>query len=63
MSTVPEVIVAVHGGMRVLGVSVVTDQCLPETLEPASLGRILAVAAEAEPRLTALVTDVVGRLP
>jgi purine-nucleoside phosphorylase len=62
MSTVPEVIVAVHGGMRVLGVSVLTDQCLPDTLQPASLERILAVAAEAEPRLTALVTDVVGRL-
>jgi purine-nucleoside phosphorylase len=63
MSTVPEVIVAVHAGMRVMGVSVVTDQCLPDTLQPASLERILAVAAEAEPRLTALVTDVIGRLP
>ncbi len=63
MSTVPEVIVAVHAGLRVLGVSVVTDQCLPDTLQPASLAGILAVAAEAEPRLTALVTGVVGRLP
>jgi purine-nucleoside phosphorylase len=63
MSTVPEDIVAVHAGMRVMGVSVVTDQCLPDTLQPASLERILAVAAEAEPRLTALVTDVIGRLP
>jgi purine-nucleoside phosphorylase len=63
MSTVPEVIVAVHGGLRVLGISVLTDQCLPDTLEPASLGRILAVAKEAEPRLTALVAGVVERLP
>jgi purine-nucleoside phosphorylase len=62
MSTVPEVIVAVHGGLRVLGVSVITDQCLPDTLEPASIDRILAVAAVAEPRLTALVTGVVARL-
>jgi purine-nucleoside phosphorylase len=59
MSTVPEVIVAVHGGFRVLGVSVITDQCLPESLEPASIERILAVAAIAEPRLTALVAGVV----
>jgi purine-nucleoside phosphorylase len=62
MSTVPEVIVAVHGGLRVLGISVITDQCIPETLEPAAIGRILAVAAAAEPRLTALVAGVVERL-
>ena len=62
MSTVPEVIVAVHGGMRVLGISVITDQCIPETLEPAVLERILAVAAAAEPRLAAVVVGVVGRM-
>ena len=62
MSTVPEVIVAVHGGMRVLGISVVTDLCIPETLEPATLGKILAVAARAEPHLTTLVAGVVGRV-
>lgn len=62
MSTVPEVIVAVHGGMRVLGISVITDQCVPETLEPATVEKILAVAARAEPNLTGLVTAVVGRL-
>lgn len=62
MSTVPEVIVAVHGGMRVLGLSVITDQCIPETLEPATVERILAVAAGAEPKLTSLVTGVVERL-
>jgi purine-nucleoside phosphorylase len=62
MSTVPEVIVAVHGGMRVLGISIVTDMCIPETLEPASLEKILAVAAVAEPRLTALVRGVLARL-
>ena len=62
MSTVPEVIVALHGGMRVLGVSIITDQCLPDALEPASLDGILAVAREAEPRLTALVAGVVERL-
>ena len=62
MSTVPEVIVAVHGGMRVLGVSVITDMCIPETLEPATLEKILAVAARAEPQLTTLVAGVVARV-
>ncbi|HEX7977458.1 MAG TPA: purine-nucleoside phosphorylase [Gemmatimonadaceae bacterium] len=62
MSTVPEVIVAVHGGMRVLGVSIITDQCIPDTLVPAELETIIATAARAEPRLTALVRGVMERL-
>jgi purine-nucleoside phosphorylase len=62
MSTVPEVIVARHAGMRVLGLSIITDLCIPETLEPASLEKILAVAAQAEPNLTTLVRGVVERL-
>ena len=62
MSTVPEVLVALHGGMRVLGVSIITDMCIPETLEPASLAKILAVAGEAEPKLTELVAGVIARL-
>ena len=62
MSTVPEVIVAVHEGMRVLGISIVTDQCLPDALEPADIGRIIETANRAEPQLTRLVTTVVERL-
>jgi purine-nucleoside phosphorylase len=62
MSTVPEVIVAVHGGMRVLGISIITDQCLPDALEPASVEKIIAVASRAEPNLTALVCGVLERL-
>ncbi len=62
MSTVPEVIVAVHGGMRVLGISTVTDACLPDALHAASLEAILKVAGEAEPRLSALVRGVVAGL-
>ena len=62
MSTVPEVIVAVHAGMRVLGVSIITDQCIPETLEPAELATIIATAARAEPRFAALVRGVMERL-
>jgi purine-nucleoside phosphorylase len=62
MSTVPEVIVAVHGGMKVAGLSIITDQCLPDALEPASLEKILATAAAAEPRLTRLVTALVQQI-
>ena len=60
--TVPEVIVAVHEGMRVIGISIVTDQCLPDALEPADIGRIIDTATRAEPQLTRLVTTVVERL-
>ena len=62
MSTVPEVITAAHMGLRVLGLSIITDQCLPDALAPASLEQILAVARAAEPRLTALVRGVIERL-
>jgi purine-nucleoside phosphorylase len=62
MSTVPEVIVAKHMGMRVLGVSIITDACLPDALEPADIERIIRTAGEAEPKLTALITGVLERL-
>jgi purine-nucleoside phosphorylase len=62
MSTVPEVIVALHAGMRVLGLSIITDQCIPETLVPAQLATIIATAKRAEPSLTAVVRGVVERL-
>lgn len=62
MSTVPEVIVAVHGGMRVLGISIITDACLPDALEPAEIEAIIATARGAEPSLTALVEGVVERI-
>ncbi|XZE21166.1 purine-nucleoside phosphorylase [Pirellulaceae bacterium SH449] len=58
MSTVPEVIVAVHSGMRCVGFSVITDMCLPDALEEADVQKIIAIANEAEPRLTKLVTGV-----
>jgi purine-nucleoside phosphorylase len=63
MSTVPEVIVAVHGGMRVMGVSIITDRCLPDALEPVDIAQIIATAGAAEPHLTALIEGVVGLLP
>jgi len=62
MSTVPEVIAAVHLGVRVLGVSIITDQCLPDALVPTSVEQIIAVARGAEPKLTALVRGVLERL-
>jgi len=55
MSLVPENLVAVHAGMRVLGLSVITDQCLPDALEPADVQEIIRVANEAEPSLRRLV--------
>ena len=60
MSTVPEVIVAVHAGLRVLGLSIVTDICLPDALKPANIEEILAVAAVAEPRLRSIVRGVLA---
>jgi purine-nucleoside phosphorylase len=59
MSTVPEVIVAVHSGMQVLGFSVVTDMCLPDALEVATVESILATARSAEPKLRAMILDAV----
>ncbi|MBI4519789.1 MAG: purine-nucleoside phosphorylase [Gemmatimonadetes bacterium] len=62
MSTVPEVIVARHMAMRVLGISIITDACLPDALEPASVEKIIATAMSAEPKLTALIRAVVRRM-
>ena len=63
MSLIPEAIVAVHGGLRLLAFAVVTDLCLPDALEAVDIPRILANAAKAEPVLTRLVTKVIGQLP
>jgi len=61
MSTVPEVIVGVHAGFRILGVSIVTDICIPETLEPVKVEDIIRVANEAEPRMTKLLRRFVAQ--
>jgi purine-nucleoside phosphorylase len=62
MSTVPEVIVAAHAGMRTVGISIITDQCLPDALEPADITRIIETAARAEPSLSSLITRVLERM-
>jgi purine-nucleoside phosphorylase len=61
MSTVPEVIVAVQCGMKVMGISIITDMGLPDALEPASLEKVIAVAARSEPGLTRIVKGVLER--
>ena len=62
MSTIPEVISAVHMGMEVLGISVITDECFPEALEPVSIEDVLAAANMAEPKMTRVFTGVLERL-
>jgi purine-nucleoside phosphorylase len=62
MSTVPEVIAARHMGMRVLGLSIITDECLPDALEVANIEKIIATAGRAEPNLTKLVVGVLEKL-
>jgi purine-nucleoside phosphorylase len=62
MSTVPEVIAAVHAGLRVLTVSIISDLCIPETLKPVNIEEIIAVANKAEPLLTKLFVGVIERL-
>jgi purine-nucleoside phosphorylase len=62
MSTVPEVIVAVHAGLRVLGFSIVTDVCLPDALEPVEIKKILEVAARGGERLARLIPAILERL-
>jgi purine-nucleoside phosphorylase len=62
MSMVPETLVAIHGGMTVLGLAIVTDICLPDSLGPANLADIIATANSTEPKLTILVTEYLKRV-
>ncbi len=62
MSTVPETIVAIHCGLKVVGLSVITDMCLPDAIEPANVAEIIATANAAEPQLRAIVRGIVGEL-
>ena len=55
MSTVPEVIVAVHAGLRAFGISCITDICLPDALKAVEISEIIRVASEAEPKIALLV--------
>lgn len=62
MSTVPENIVANHMGMKVLGISIITDECFPDSLKPTTVEEVIAVANKAEPKLTSIMKEVVRRL-
>lgn len=62
MSTVPEVIVANHLNLPVVAVSVLTDECDPDHLEPVRVEEILAVAARAEPNLVKLFMGLIARI-
>jgi purine-nucleoside phosphorylase len=62
MSTVPENIVANHMGMRAFGISIITDECFPDTLEPVSVEEIIKTANKAQPKLTKLMKELVKRI-
>ena len=62
MSTVPEVIVARHSGLKVLGFSIITDMGFPEAMRSVSLEEVIAVAGQAELKFVRLVKQVVARM-
>ncbi len=62
MSTIPENIVANHMGMRVLGISIITDECFPDSLKPAKVEEIIATAMGAEPKMTLIMKEVIKKL-
>ena len=62
MSTIPENIVANHMGMKVLGISIVTDECFPDSLKPVNVEEIIAAAMQAEPKMTLIMKEIIKRL-
>lgn len=60
MSTVPEVIVANHMSLPVFAISVITDEGFHTELKPVSLQEIVRVAAEAEPKMTAILKELIA---
>ncbi|MCS7052704.1 MAG: purine-nucleoside phosphorylase [Ignavibacterium sp.] len=63
MSTVPENIVANHMGIKVFGMSIITDECFPENLKPVVLEEIIEAANKAEPKMTLIFKELIARLP
>jgi len=63
MSSLPEILVAIHAGLRVLGLSVVANVNDPDDLAPILLDDIVAAARRAEPRLQRLIRGILGRWP
>ena len=62
MSTVPETIVAVHFGLNVFGISVITDECFPDALEKVNIKEIIATANRTEPKLMLLMRKLTEQI-
>lgn len=62
MSTIPENIIANHMGMKVLGISIITDECFPDSLQPVNVAEIIATAMKAEPKMTLIMKEVIKRI-
>ncbi len=62
MSTVPEVIVANHLELPIVAVSVLTDECDPDHLEPVNIAEIIAIAEETEPKMVKLFRELIKQL-
>lgn len=62
MSTVPEVIVANHVGIKCAAVSVITDECDPDNLKPVNIAEIMAVAASADQKLAKVLVNMISQL-
>jgi purine-nucleoside phosphorylase len=62
MSTIPEVITAVHMGMKVLGICAITDECFPDALEPVDIEDVIAAGKLAQPKMTNVITGVLEQL-
>jgi purine-nucleoside phosphorylase len=62
MSTVPENIVANQMGIKVLGISIITDECFPDALKPAKVEEIIETAMKAEPKMTLIMKEVIKKL-
>ncbi|MFH1613269.1 MAG: purine-nucleoside phosphorylase [bacterium] len=61
MSTVPEVIAAKHIGLNVLGISCITDICLPDNLKPLNFQEVVKVSKETEPKLSKLLKNFIAK--
>jgi purine-nucleoside phosphorylase len=62
MSTIPENIVANHMGIKVLGISIITDECFPESLQAVNVQEIIDTAMKTEPKMTLIMKEVIGKL-
>ncbi|MDD2466074.1 MAG: purine-nucleoside phosphorylase [Desulfobulbus sp.] len=62
MSSVPEILVALHAGLRVLGLSVVANVNDPDHFQPILIDEIIAAARKAEPRLQQLIINILAEL-